>query len=175
MLHFQSPLYVSFKVPRKETPLHVLLAEPLHKERCSISRALFRYLSKSTEKEPPSRFPSQSPIDRDAPSPEHSLTCLLKTPGKEPPSWFPDGAPMDRDAHSQSLHEFSISWSPHIRSSPATHREQNMVTVREAPHRRKAYIQWGAAWFPKGIVYDTAIDYPSAMQPSARYLPPWLG
>ena len=25
-------------------------------------------------------------------------------------------------------------------------------TVHAAPRRRKAYIQWGAAWFPKGIV-----------------------
>jgi len=23
---------------------------------------------------------------------------------------------------------------------------------------RKVYIQWGAAWFPEGIVYDTAIS-----------------
>ena len=25
------------------------------------------------------------------------------------------------------------------------------VTVHGAPRRQKAYIQWGAAWFPKGI------------------------
>jgi hypothetical protein len=35
-----------------------------------------------------------------------------------------------------------------------------MVTVHEASHGRKAYIQWGVAWFPKGIVYDTAITTP---------------
>jgi hypothetical protein len=51
-----------------------------------------------------------------APSPEHSFTRLSKAPGKEPPSWFPDRAPMERDAHCQSLHEFNISWSPHLRS-----------------------------------------------------------
>jgi hypothetical protein len=65
MLHFQSPLYLSFKVPRKETPLQVLLMEPLHRKRCSNSRALFRYLSKSPEKVSASRFPSQNPIERE--------------------------------------------------------------------------------------------------------------
>jgi hypothetical protein len=39
-----------------------------------------------------------------------------------------------------------------------------------SPRGRKAYKPRDAAWFPKGIVHDTAIDYPSAMQPSARYL-----
>ena len=32
-----------------------------------------------------------------------------------------------------------------------------MVTIHGAPHGRKAYIQWGVAWFHKGIVYSTAI------------------
>ena len=27
-------------------------------------------------------------------------------------------------------------------------------------HGRKAYVQWGAVWFPKRIVYDTAITTP---------------
>jgi hypothetical protein len=67
------------------------------------------------------------------------------------------------------------SRSPHLRSSPMTHGEKNTVTVHGSPRGRKAYIRWGAAWFLKGIVHDTAIDYPSAMQPLARYLPPWLG
>ena len=35
-----------------------------------------------------------------------------------------------------------------------------MVTVHEAPCGRKAYVQWGVACFPKGIVYDTAITSP---------------
>jgi len=47
---------------------------------------------------------------------------------------------------------------------------KHLVTVHGAPRGWKAYIQWGAAWFLKGIVL-----YPSAMQPSAQYLPPWLG
>ena len=53
-------------------------------------------------------------------------------------------------------------------------RGKHTVTVHGAPRGRRAYIQWGAVWFPKGIVINTAL-YPTAMQPSARYLPPWLG
>ena len=37
---------------------------------------------------------------------------------------------------------------------------EKTVTVEGAPRGRKAYIQWGAAWFHKGIVYDTAVTNP---------------
>jgi len=39
-------------------------------------------------------------------------------------------------------------------------RGKHTVAVHGAPRRRKAYIQWGAAWFPQGIVNDTAITTP---------------
>jgi hypothetical protein len=32
-----------------------------------------------------------------------------------------------------------------------------MVTIHRAPHRQKACVWWGAARFPKGIVWDTSI------------------
>ena len=66
-----------------------------------------------------------------------------------------------------------IRQNPQLRS-PSTKMGKHTVTVHGAPRRQKAYIQWGAAWFPKGIVYDTAV-LSNAMQPSARHLPPWLG
>ena len=34
------------------------------------------------------------------------------------------------------------------------------VTVHGDPRGRKSYLQWGASWFPKGIVDDTAITNP---------------
>ena len=34
---------------------------------------------------------------------------------------------------------------------------KHAVTVHTTPRGRKAYIQWSAAWFPIGIVYDTVI------------------
>jgi hypothetical protein len=37
---------------------------------------------------------------------------------------------------------------------------KRMVTTHRAPGGLKAYIQLGMAWFPKGIVYNTAITTP---------------
>jgi hypothetical protein len=65
----------------------------------------------------------QSPLKRSPPSEPHTERCsvsrtllLVSQRPQEgsPPSWFLDGAPMERDAHSQSLHEFNISWNPHL-------------------------------------------------------------
>jgi hypothetical protein len=59
---------------------------------------------------------------------------------------------------------------------PSHEREgKHTVAVHGAQSGWKAYIQWGAAWFHKGIVYDIAITTPVACKPSAGYLPPWLG
>jgi len=43
--------------------------------------------------------------------------------------------------------------------------EKHNVTVHTAPCRRKVYIQWGAAWFSKGIVNNTAISTPVPCSP----------
>jgi len=37
---------------------------------------------------------------------------------------------------------------------------KHMVTVHGTPPRQKAYLQWGADWFPKGIVFDTVVTTP---------------
>jgi hypothetical protein len=39
-------------------------------------------------------------------------------------------------------------------------RGEHIVTVHGALRGRKAYIQWGAAWFPMGIINDTAVTTP---------------
>jgi len=41
-----------------------------------------------------------------------------------------------------------------------TYGEKHKVTVHEVPRRWKAYIQRGAAWFPKGIINNAAISTP---------------
>jgi hypothetical protein len=43
--------------------------------------------------------------------------------------------------------------------------EKHKVTVHGAPRRGEVYIQWGAAWFPKGIVNDTAVSTPVTCSP----------
>jgi len=50
-----------------------------------------------------------------------------------------------------------------------------MIPIHGSPRRWKAYIQWGAAWFPVEDRLRHCYYYTSAMKPSARYLPPWLG
>jgi len=37
---------------------------------------------------------------------------------------------------------------------------KHAVTIHRSPHEQKASTQWGAAWFPKGIIYDTAVTTP---------------
>jgi len=34
---------------------------------------------------------------------------------------------------------------------------KHTVAVHRAASGQNAYIKWGAAWFPKGIIYNTAI------------------
>jgi hypothetical protein len=150
------------------------------------------HLSKYLVKEPPSMFHNGAPMERDVPF--QSLVYISLYPKSLRPPFCPTAvckpdkpldirrslwaapikgnAPFPESLINSFIH---LSQSPHLRSSPTTHREKNTVSVHGAPRRRKAYIQRGVAWFPKGIVHNTAIDYPSAMQPSASYLPPWLG
>ena len=75
---------------------------------------------------------------------------------------FPNRVSMEREASSPEPIVYSFInirqspqlWSPHEKQGKHT------VAVHRAPRARKAYIQWGAAWFPKGIVYDIAISTP---------------
>jgi hypothetical protein len=94
MFYHQSPLYISLKVPRKEASLQDLLTEPLHRERCSISRALFTYLSKAPEKKLPLWVPLMEPLHRERCFVSRAIfTYFSKFPEKEPPLGSPYGAP----------------------------------------------------------------------------------
>ena len=42
---------------------------------------------------------------------------------------------------------------------------KHTVNIHDAPRRWKAYIQRGAAWFPKGNVYETAFTTPVPCSP----------
>ena len=45
--------------------------------------------------------------------------------------------------------------------SPPAYGEKHKLTFHRAPRRQKAYIKWGAAWFPKRIINNTAISTPA--------------
>ena len=72
---------------------------------------------------------------------------------------FPNRVPMDSDTPSSEplvyfsfIHSFMyVCRSPQKGALPRK-RGKHLVTIHGAPRRRKAYIQWGAAWFPRGIV-----------------------
>jgi len=39
---------------------------------------------------------------------------------------------------------------------------KHLVTIHGTPRGWKAYIQWGAAWFLKGFIYDTDVTIPGS-------------
>jgi hypothetical protein len=100
------------------------------------------------------------------PSTSHPLKIHLffRVPGKGAPSMFPNRVLIDRDTPSPEasvyllIHSFMyVCQSPH--KGALLHMGKNIQPPStERGCRRKAYIQWGVAWFPKGIGNDTAIS-----------------
>ena len=54
----------------------------------------------------------------------------------------------------------SVRLPPLQNSPPPYEMGKHKVTVHGAPRTQKAYMQWGVAWFPKGIVYETIVSTP---------------
>ena len=69
---------------------------------------------------------------------------------------------MERDALSLEPMVYSFIYICQSPQKEPSHKmqEKYIVTVHGAPHERKAYLQWGVVWFPKGIINDTAIITP---------------
>jgi hypothetical protein len=63
-----------------------------------------------------------------------------------------------------SIHSFIFVRVPSEGALPRNGRKHT-VTVCGAPCGWKTYLQWGAAWFLKGIVCDTAITTPVPCSP----------
>ena len=149
-LHFQSPVLSVSQSPRKTNPPHSRSPQrSLYGERCPFPEPSFTHLS-----EPPK-----------AKSPGKKKTHLsFKIPVKEPPLHVPpNGAAMERDAPFPEPVVYSfIHMSQESLVKELSHEigGKHMVTVHGTPPGRKAYLQWGADWFPKGIVFDTAVTTP---------------
>ena len=95
----------------------------------------------------------------------HSLLLhlSLKAPSNwAPPPCSPTGSLWREKLHLQSQWFVPSFISVRFPNKEPSHEKQwkHLVTVHGAPRRRKAYIQWGAAWFPKGLIYDNAISSP---------------
>ena len=164
------------------SPLQVAQLTP-HEERCSSPEPSFTYLSGFSVKEPPppsshredALFPEPSfsciskysvngpppngPVWRVTPSPEPSTTHPLIIHISKPPPCSPSRVPMERDTLSPEPMVYLfiyICQSPQKGPLPQNG-EKHKVTIHGTPCGPKAYIQWGAAYFPKGIINDTAI------------------
>jgi len=106
------------------------------------------------------------------------IVFLSESPVREPPPCSLTGI-LHHQSHCPSkvilfFHSFihvCLLESPK-RSPPTYIQEKHKVTVHGVPSRQKAYIQWGAAWFPKGIINDTAIStpVPSSLQHDTFHL-----
>jgi hypothetical protein len=83
--------------------------ELLHRERCSITRALSTYLLKSPEKKPPLQVPLTEPLHREKCSISRALYISLKVPNPEP-SLHISRSPQKRNTPSR----FPL-WSPYIK------------------------------------------------------------
>ena len=133
----------------------------------------FHYLSQFPVNGPPPQVPQRDPYRERHPSTEPSTSHPLKihlslrVPSKGAPSVFPNRVPMDRDTPSP---EPLVCFFTYVCQSPQKgallqNGEKHKVTVHRALRRQKAYIQWSVAWFPKGIVNDTAVSNPVPCRP----------
>jgi len=90
-----------------------------------------------------------------------SLIFRSVSPVRELPPCSLTGSPwaakLRHRSHWSTFHAFipifmNVCRSPQKEALLHTYGEKHKVTVHGAPRRRKDYMQWGAAWFPKGIV-----------------------
>jgi len=106
------------------------------------------------------------------------LYLSFRVPGKEAPSMFRNRVPMARDTPSQEPLFYSFIHSRMSAGVPKKEPSYIWGKTRSPstePHAdgRPTYngVRPGS---PRGSLRHCYL-YPSAMQPSARYLPPWLG
>ena len=71
---------------------------------------------------------------------------------------FPNRVPMERNALSPEPMVYSFIYMSRV--PLPRHGGQHTVTSNGALRGWKADIQWGAALFPQGTVYDTALTTP---------------
>jgi hypothetical protein len=157
-------LPISFRNHSKHHLPRGIPQQSSRKERCFISGALpllsFIVPCQCTPspRSPTGLLRRETPISRNSSFPQ--------SPGKETPSMCPSRVLTERDNPSPEpmIAPFMSAGVPERRSPPAKW-EKPKVTVNGSPPSRKAYIQWGVALFPKGIVNDTAVTTPVPWSP----------
>ena len=96
-------------------------------------------------------------------SPELS-SAPLKSPVNGPPLHVTQQGPYgERSFISRAIGLFLHLYLSRVPNIMPSHKKRgkHLVIVHGAPRGQKAYLQWGATWFPKGIIYyNTAISTP---------------
>ena len=79
-----------------------------------------------------------------------------------PPPCSPKGSLWREKLHLQTQLFIHLFISVRAPNKEPSHGKwgKHLVTIHRAPHGWKAFIKWGAAWFPKVIVYNTAFSAP---------------
>jgi len=126
----------------------------------------FHYLSKFPVNGPHPPSSPKGPLRRETtvyrtfciPSPENS--SFLQSPWYGSPHHVPQQGPYGERysfcrATDLSTH---LCLPSSQQGSFLQNREKHKVTIHVALCRQKAYIQWGAAWFSKGIINNTVIS-----------------
>jgi hypothetical protein len=153
-VHPLSPLPHILPDPQKGAPPTELPQREMLPKwgRCFLSGALELSLKIPSHWTP--QFPQWAPTETGTRL-QNFYTFPSKSPVNEPPPplHVPQQGPYGERsflsrANGLIIHLY-LSGSP-IRSPPTKKMGKHLVTVHGAPCGRKAYIQWGAAWFPKG-------------------------
>ena len=156
---------MSFWIPRKSLPPQ----QSSHKERCS----LFRSIQLSYN----SQVPKGAPTERDTHLPSFLLHLSFKVPGKWAPSMFPSRVRMEREASSPEpmVYSFICNCQESPIRSPPTKTGKIFSHHPRSPTQSEGLHTMGCSLVPQEDRLWHHILYHSAMQPSAPYLPPWLG
>ena len=130
----------------------------------------------------PLQVPQWGPCGEKYPLTGHiSFYLSLRVPGKGAPSMFPDRVPMGSDTPSpEPLVYFSFIHACMSARVPKKepsyiHVGKNIMLPSMKPHADRRPMYNGVRpSSPRGSLRRCYL-YPSTMQPSAQYLPPWLG
>ena len=108
------------------------------------------------------------------------LYLSLRFPCKGAPSMFKNRVPMDRDTPSPEP-LFYVFIQSFMYVCTVLKKEPSHIWGKIYGHRPRSPTQTeglhtkGCGLVPQGYRLQHCYPYPSAMQPSARYIPPWLG
>ena len=175
-------LYISFRVPSKAapSPFQVFLTE-LSREICSVSRALLHQWLRVPGKRTHHPGSQCGPYGENCPFPEPSFThplikeinFSLKVPGKGAHTMLPQQGPYGQSCSVSTANGYFIHL--YLSESPVKELSHEMGENIRSPSTEHHADGMGCDRFPQGECLRHCYHYPSAMQPSARYLPLSLG